>query len=123
LPLHAGNIVLIEKGKLICNFSLHIILQGIGFYLYDCKFVKWGPGERVMLPEREQTASNGRRYYRDLIVFDKNLTARSFEEAALRAIRQALDEFRQRQAQAAPPAAPQPDDGVARGDDLDAVPF
>lgn len=73
-----------------------------------------------MLPERQVRAG----VYRDLILFDKNATARAFEEAALAAIRFALAEFRQRQAQAAPaPEAEAVDEGVARGDDLDAVPF
>jgi hypothetical protein len=117
LPLHASNIVLIEIGKLICTFSLHIILQRVGFYLYDCKFVKWGQGERVLLPERAHTNSAGRRFFRDLVAFDKNATAKAFEQAALAAVRHAMAEFRERQAQAAPAAAPV--DGIA-GDD---VPF
>jgi hypothetical protein len=120
LPLHPSNIVIVEKGKLICTCSLHFVLQGIGFYLYDCKLVKWGQGERVMLPERQVRPGT----FRDLILFDRNATARSVEESALSAIRHALAEFRQRQVQAAPAteAAEPVDEGVARGDDDD-IPF
>lgn len=127
-PLRAGEVVLIGRGNTIARFSLHVVLQrGLGFYIRGCKLVRWGPGERVFLPQRsatikviapaadpdeEFTVLGTKNYYADLIFFDSNRGAAEFEQAALAAARFAVAQARREQ--------PAPN---GNGVDHDGVPF
>src|ERR1700720_477321 len=55
-PLGAGEVVMINRGKLIAVFTLRVVLKrGLGLYLRGCRLVRWGDGERVFLPNRKTT--------------------------------------------------------------------
>lgn len=126
-PLVAGEVVLVERGKLIATFTLHVVLKrGLGFYLRNCWLVKWGPGQRVFPPQRRETVrivsvSDDNEYeviktntsYHDYFWFDTNRGAKAFEEAALRAARYAVEQHRNNQR----------DPAVDYGESADDVPF
>jgi len=117
-PLSAGEIVMVERGKLVCRFTLHVRLEGTGFYIRGCRLVRWGEGVRVFLPQRSCTVHwcefvedceegegedgpqyrtiKRKTYYDDIFFLDRNRTERDFEEAVLSAVRHALARFHRR---------------------------
>lgn len=107
-PLEAGSIVLVGVGNLIATFTLLVRLgRSLAFYLPGCKLVRWGPGERVFVPQHEkivrkvsvdddgETVIGTRTFYGAAVLsFDTNRGQQEFEQAALRAARHAVAQHR-----------------------------
>jgi hypothetical protein len=108
-PLRAGEVVMVNSGNLIAMFTLRVPLcREHGYYIRGCRFVRWGAGQRVFLPntkkvvitvtapdaDGERTLVGVKPDYTDIFFFDSNLGQKAFEEAALRAVRHAVDRHR-----------------------------
>jgi hypothetical protein len=112
-PLGVGEVVLVDRGGLIATFAVYFRMgRGVGIWVRGFRLVRWGPGqERVKLPQRSRTVTkivvsddgkesligSPKRYYDELTWFQSNLAAKAFEEAALAAVRPAVDRLRSEQ--------------------------
>ena len=107
-PLRISEVVLVDRGKLIAKFSVFNPL--FGDWVRGYRLVRWGAGQRVMLPQSSRTVpltatdddgkvtvTGYRTYYTEMTWFASNRSAKAFEEAALAAVRPAVDRLRSEQ--------------------------
>lgn len=87
-PLVASNFQWIEgRGHLLAMLTLTVPSWRV--IIPNCRLMRWGKGERVMLPQASWTTKRGAKVYTDLVVFTSDIEQRLFEEAALDAVRAA----------------------------------